>query len=80
MLAKEEFANRYKLGTRRSACTSSLYRCWQGTTRGGALRLELAVPTKFNVAMGAICKRHFGQRRQFGALLPILRGLMGWQR
>ena len=35
---------------------------------------------KFNVAMGRDLQRHFGQRTQFGMLLPILAGLDGVQK
>jgi tyrosyl-tRNA synthetase len=35
---------------------------------------------KFNVAMGRDLQRHFGQRPQFGLLLPILPGLDGVQK
>jgi tyrosyl-tRNA synthetase len=35
---------------------------------------------KFNVAMGRDLQRHFGQRPQFGMLLPILPGLDGVQK
>jgi len=35
---------------------------------------------KFNVAMGRDLQRHFGQRTQFGLLLPILVGLDGVQK
>jgi len=48
-----------------------------------AIRADLELggtDQKFNVAMGRDLQRHFGQRPQFGMLLPILPGLDGVQK
>ena len=81
MLAKEEFANRYGSGTPISL-HEFLYPLLQGyDSVAVASDLELGgTDQKFNVAMGRDLQRHFGQRPQFGLLLPILPGLDGVQK
>ncbi|WP_370593358.1 tyrosine--tRNA ligase [Synechococcus sp. BSF8S] len=81
MLAKEEFANRYGSGTPISL-HEFLYPLLQGYD-SVAVRSDLELggtDQKFNVAMGRDLQRHFGQRPQFGLLLPILPGLDGVQK
>ncbi len=81
MLAKEDFANRYGSGTPISL-HEFLYPLLQGYD---SVAIEADVELggtdqKFNVAMGRDLQRHFGQRPQFGMLLPILPGLDGLQK
>jgi tyrosyl-tRNA synthetase len=81
MLAKEDFANRYGSGTAISL-HEFLYPLLQGYD---SVAIEADVELggtdqKFNVAMGRDLQRHFGQRPQFGMLLPILPGLDGVQK
>nr|AUG32796.1 tyrosyl-tRNA synthetase [Paulinella longichromatophora] len=81
MLAKEDFANRYNSGTS-IALHEFLYPLLQGydsvVTRSD---IELGgTDQKFNVAMGRDLQRYYGQRPQFGLLLPILPGLDGIQK
>jgi len=81
MLAKEDFANRYGTGTPISL-HEFLYPLLQGYD---SVAIEADVELggtdqKFNVAMGRDLQRHFGQRPQFGLLLPILPGLDGVQK
>jgi tyrosyl-tRNA synthetase len=81
MLAKEDFANRYGNGTPISL-HEFLYPLLQGYD---SVQVEADVELggtdqKFNVAMGRDLQRHFGQRPQFGLLLPILPGLDGIQK
>ena len=81
MLAKEEFANRYGSGTPISL-HEFLYPLLQGYD-SVAIQADLELggtDQKFNVAMGRDLQRHFGQRTQFGMLLPILPGLDGVQK
>ena len=81
MLAKEDFANRYGSGTPISL-HEFLYPLLQGYD-SVAIRSDLELggtDQKFNVAMGRDLQRHFGQRPQFGLLLPILPGLDGVQK
>ena len=81
MLAKEDFANRYGSGTPISL-HEFLYPLLQGYD-SVAIRSDLELggtDQKFNVAMGRDLQRHFGQRPQFGMLLPILPGLDGVQK
>jgi tyrosyl-tRNA synthetase len=81
MLAKEDFANRYGSGTPISL-HEFLYPLLQGYD-SVAVRADLELggtDQKFNVAMGRDMQRHFGQRPQFGMLLPILPGLDGVQK
>ena len=81
MLAKEEFAKRYTSGT---AITlhEFLYPLLQGYDSFAVnADIELGgTDQKFNVAMGRDMQRYFGQRPQFGLLLPILTGLDGVQK
>ena len=81
MLAKEDFANRYGSGTPISL-HEFLYPLLQGyDSHAIDADLELGgTDQKFNVAMGRDLQRHFGQRPQFGMLLPILPGLDGVQK
>jgi tyrosyl-tRNA synthetase len=81
MLAKEDFANRYGSGTPISL-HEFLYPLLQGYDSVQVQAdLELGgTDQKFNVAMGRDLQRHFGQRPQFGMLLPILPGLDGVQK
>ena len=81
MLAKEDFANRYGSGTPISL-HEFLYPLLQGYD-SVAVQADLELggtDQKFNVAMGRDLQRHFGQRTQFGMLLPILPGLDGVQK
>ena len=81
MLAKEDFANRYGSGIPISL-HEFLYPLLQGYD-SVAIRADLELggtDQKFNVAMGRDLQRHFGQRTQFGMLLPILPGLDGVQK
>ena len=81
MLAKEDFSNRYGSGTPISL-HEFLYPLLQGyDSQAIQADLELGgTDQKFNVAMGRDLQRHFGQRPQFGMLLPILPGLDGVQK
>jgi tyrosyl-tRNA synthetase len=81
MLAKEDFANRYGSGIPISL-HEFLYPLLQGYD---SMAIEADVELggtdqKFNVAMGRDLQRHFGQRPQFGMLLPILPGTDGIQK
>jgi len=81
MLAKEDFAKRYGSGTPISL-HEFLYPLLQGYD-SVAVRADMELggtDQKFNVAMGRDMQRHFGQRPQFGLLLPILPGLDGVQK
>ena len=81
MLAKEDFANRYGSGTPISL-HEFLYPLLQGYD-SVQVRADVELggtDQKFNVAMGRDLQRHFGQRTQFGMLLPILPGLDGVQK
>jgi tyrosyl-tRNA synthetase len=81
MLAKEDFANRYGSGTPISL-HEFLYPLLQGYD-SAAVQADVELggtDQKFNVAMGRDLQRHFGQRPQFGMLLPILPGLDGVQK
>ena len=81
MLAKEDFAKRYGSGTP-IALHEFLYPLLQGYDSVAVdADVELGgTDQKFNVAMGRDLQRHFGQRTQFGLLLPILVGLDGVQK
>ena len=81
MLAKEDFANRYGSGTPISL-HEFLYPLLQGyDSHAIEADLELGgTDQKFNVGMGRDLQRHFGQRPQFGMLLPILPGRDGVQK
>lgn len=81
MLAKDDFSRRYGSGTPISL-HEFLYPLLQGYD---SVAIEADVELggtdqKFNVAMGRDLQRHFGQRPQFGLLLPILPGLDGVQK
>ena len=81
MLAKDDFAKRYGSGTP-IMLHEFLYPLLQGYD---SVRIQADVELggtdqKFNVAMGRDLQRHFGQRPQFGLLLPILPGLDGVQK
>jgi tyrosyl-tRNA synthetase len=81
MLAKDDFSKRYGSGTPISL-HEFLYPLLQGYD---SVAIESDVELggtdqKFNIAMGRDLQRHFGQRPQFGLLLPILPGLDGVQK
>ena len=81
MLAKEDFNNRYKSGTPISL-HEFLYPLLQGYD-SVAINSDLELggtDQKFNIAMGRDLQRAFGQKPQFGMLLPILVGLDGTQK
>ncbi|MEB3176010.1 MAG: tyrosine--tRNA ligase [Synechococcus sp.] len=81
MLAKDDFSKRYGSGTP-IALHEFLYPLLQGYDSVAVdADVELGgTDQKFNVAMGRDLQRHFGQRTQFGMLLPILVGLDGVQK
>ncbi len=81
MLAKEDFSNRYKSGTPISL-HEFLYPLLQGYD-SVAINSDLELggtDQKFNITMGRDLQRAFGQKPQFGMLLPILVGLDGTQK
>ena len=81
MLAKEDFGKRYSSGIPISL-HEFLYPLLQGYD-SVAVKSDIELggtDQKFNVAMGRDMQRHFGQRPQFGMLLPILVGLDGEQK
>ena len=81
MLAKEDFSNRYKSGTPISL-HEFLYPLLQGYD-SVAINSDVELggtDQKFNIAMGRDLQRVFGQKPQFGMLLPILVGLDGTQK
>jgi tyrosyl-tRNA synthetase len=81
MLAKEDFSKRYKSGTPISL-HEFLYPLLQGYD-SVAINSDLELggtDQKFNIAMGRDLQRVFGQKPQFGMLLPILVGLDGTQK
>jgi len=81
MLAKEDFNNRYKSGIPISI-HEFLYPLLQGYD-SVAINSDLELggtDQKFNIAMGRDLQRAFGQKPQFGMLLPILVGLDGTQK
>ena len=81
MLAKEDFAKRYGSGTP-IVLHEFLYPLLQGYD-SVQIRADVELggtDQKFNVAMARDLQRHFGQRPQFGLLLPILPGLDGVQK
>ncbi len=81
MLAKEDFNNRYKSGTPISL-HEFLYPLLQGYD-SVAINADLELggtDQKFNIAMGRDLQKAFGQKPQFGMLLPILVGLDGTQK
>jgi tyrosyl-tRNA synthetase len=81
MLAKEGFAERYKKENP-IYLHEFLYPLMQGYD---SVALEADVELggtdqKFNLAVGRDLQRHFGQRPQFGLLMPILLGTDGAQK
>ena len=81
MLAKEDFNNRYKSGTP-IFLHEFLYPLLQGYD-SVAINADLELggtDQKFNIAMGRDLQKAFGQKPQFGMLLPILVGLDGTQK
>nr|APP88462.1 tyrosyl-tRNA synthetase [Paulinella micropora] len=81
MLAKEDFGSRYSSGTP-IALHEFLYPLLQGYD-SVVVRSDIELggtDQKFNVAMGRDLQRYYGQRPQFGLLLPILPGLDGIQK
>ena len=81
MLAKEGFADRYEKQTP-IYLHEFLYPLMQGYD-SVALQADVELggtDQKFNLAVGRDLQRHFGQRPQFGLLLPILIGTDGTQK
>ncbi|NJM96305.1 MAG: tyrosine--tRNA ligase [Phormidesmis sp. RL_2_1] len=81
MLAKEGFSNRYEKGVP-VYMHEFLYPLLQGYD-SVALNADVELggsDQKFNVAVGRDLQRHFGQRPQFGMLLPLLMGTDGSQK
>ncbi|HEY9801204.1 MAG TPA: tyrosine--tRNA ligase [Leptolyngbyaceae cyanobacterium] len=81
MLAKEGFADRYKKENP-IFLHEFLYPLMQGYD---SVAIEADVELggtdqKFNIALGRDLQRHFGQKPQFGVLLPILIGTDGVQK
>lgn len=81
MLAKEGFADRYKKENP-IFIHEFLYPLMQGYD---SVAIEADVELggtdqKFNIAVGRDLQRHFGQKPQFGVLLPILIGTDGVQK
>jgi tyrosyl-tRNA synthetase len=81
MLAKEGFAERYEKQTP-IYLHEFLYPLMQGYD-SVAVQADVELggtDQKFNLAVGRDLQRHFGQRPQFGLLMPILVGLDGVQK
>lgn len=81
MLAKEGFAERYKKETP-IFLHEFLYPLMQGYD-SVAVKADVELggtDQKFNLAVGRDLQRHFGQRPQFGLLMPILLGTDGVQK
>lgn len=81
MLAKEGFAERYQKETP-IYLHEFLYPLMQGYD-SVALQADVELggtDQKFNLAVGRDLQRHFGQRPQFGLLMPILLGTDGVQK
>ncbi|MGF1498709.1 MAG: tyrosine--tRNA ligase [Elainellaceae cyanobacterium] len=81
MLAKEGFAERYRQETP-IYLHEFLYPLMQGYD-SVALHADVELggtDQKFNLAVGRDLQRHFGQRPQFGLLMPILVGTDGTQK
>lgn len=81
MLAKEGFANRYD-GQNPIYLHEFLYPLMQGYD-SVAVQADVELggtDQKFNIAVGRDLQRHFGQKPQFGLLLPILIGTDGSQK
>jgi tyrosyl-tRNA synthetase len=81
MLAKEGFAERYKKENP-IFLHEFLYPLMQGYDSVAVeADVELGgTDQKFNIAVGRDLQRHFGQKPQYGVLLPILIGLDGEQK
>lgn len=81
MLAKEGFADRYKKENP-IFLHEFLYPLMQGYDSVAVeADVELGgTDQKFNIAVGRDLQRHFGQKPQYGLLLPILIGLDGVQK
>ncbi|NJK36771.1 MAG: tyrosine--tRNA ligase [Oscillatoriales cyanobacterium RM2_1_1] len=81
MLAKEGFAERYDKGNP-IYLHEFLYPLMQGYDSVAVMAdVELGgTDQKFNLAVGRDLQRHFGQRPQFGLLMPILIGTDGSQK
>ena len=81
MLAKEDFSNRYKSGTPISLheFLYPLLQAYDSVAINSDIELG-GTDQKFNIAMGRDLQRAFGQKPQFGMLLPILVGLDGTQK
>ncbi|MEP0911728.1 tyrosine--tRNA ligase [Leptolyngbya sp. GB1-A1] len=81
MLAKEGFAERYEKQTP-IYLHEFLYPLMQGYDSVAVeADVELGgTDQKFNLAVGRDLQRHFGQRPQFGLLMPILIGIDGVQK
>ncbi|ARV60365.1 tyrosine--tRNA ligase [Nostocales cyanobacterium HT-58-2] len=81
MLAKEGFADRYKKENP-IFLHEFLYPLMQGYDSVAVeADVELGgTDQKFNIAVGRDLQRHFGQKPQYGVLLPILIGLDGVQK
>jgi len=81
MLAKEDFSNRYKSGTPISLheFLYPLLQAYDSVAINSDIELG-GTDQKFNIAMGRDMQRAFGQKPQFGMLLPILVGLDGTQK
>ncbi len=81
MLAKEGFAERY-LNENPIYLHEFLYPIMQGYDSVAVnADVELGgTDQKFNIAVGRDLQRHFGQKPQFGVLLPILIGTDGTQK
>lgn len=81
MLAKEGFAERYERETP-IYLHEFLYPLMQGYD-SVAIQADVELggtDQKFNLAVGRDLQRHFGQRPQFGLLMPILLGTDGVQK
>ena len=81
MLERDDFAKRYK-SQQPISIHEFLYPILQGYDSVAVQSdIELGgLDQKFNVAIGRDIQRHFGQKPQFGLLLPILVGLDGVQK
>jgi len=81
MLAKEGFAERYEQGNP-IYLHEFLYPLMQGYDSVAVQSdVELGgTDQKFNIAVGRDLQRHFGQKPQFGLLVPILLGTDGVQK
>lgn len=81
MLAKEGFAERYERGNP-IYLHEFLYPLMQGYD-SVAVQADVELggtDQKFNIAVGRDLQRHFGQKPQFGLLMPILIGTDGSQK